>query len=205
MSSNDATPGTDFQGTTGGTFSWADGDADPKFIEFAIADDGIAENEEFFELDLSNPSGAVLGGNAAIRVRLLDGDGSSSAPNAVAGANQTVASGAQVSLDGSASNDPNGDTLTYQWTQLSGSPVTLTNANTASASFTAPTVNSDSLMRFELTVSDGLLLNSAETSVTVQRQAGGGNGGGGGGGSVSGALILSFLLFMLGRKRRLIQ
>jgi len=205
MTSNDATPGTDFQGTTSGTFSWADGDADPKSIEFAIADDGTAETEEFFELGLSNPSGTVLGGNAAIRVRLLDGDGSSSAPNAVAGANQTVASGAQVSLDGSASNDPNGDTLTYQWTQLSGSPVTLTNANTASASFTAPTVNSDSLIRFELTVSDGLLLNSAETSVTVQRQAGGGNGGGGGGGSVGIALTLILLLFALRQKHLLLQ
>ena len=204
MTSNDATPGTDFQGTTNGTINWADGDATPKVIEFAITDDGSVEDEEFFELSLSNAAGATLGGNDSVRVRLLDGDGTSSAPNAIAGANQTVASGAQVSLDGAASNDPNGDMITYQWIQLSGPPVTLTAADTATAGFTAPNVASDSLLRFELTVSDGLFQNTAETSVTVQRQPGGGNRGGGGG-SASGALVLALLTLVLGRRRRLIQ
>jgi chitinase len=113
-------------------------------------------------------------------VRLLDGDGASSAPNSIAGANQTVASGAQVSLDGTGSNDPDGDALTYQWVQLSGPQVTLSNATLATATFTAPNVNSDSLLRFQLTVDDGLMQNSAETSVTVQRQTGGGRKKGGG-------------------------
>lgn len=200
MTGNSATPGSDFQGATSGTFSWADGDANPKYIEFQIADDGVAENEEFFELGLSNANGATLGTNTSLRVRLLDGVGASSAPNAIAGANQTVASGAQVSLDGSGSNDPDGDALSYQWTQLSGPPVTLANATAATATFTAPSVNSDSLLRFELTVSDGLLQNSAETSVTVQRQPGG--GGKKGGGALHWAVVLSLLLLMLARKLR---
>lgn len=180
LSSNDATPGADFQGATSGTFSWTDGDANPRYIEFTIVDDGAAESEEFFELSLTNFSGAVPGSKDSVRVRLLDADGASSAPNAIAGANQTVDSGASVSLDGTGSNDPDGDTLTYQWTQLSGPSVSLANASSATATFTAPNVSSDSLLRFELTVDDGFLQSSAETAITVQRQAGGNRKKGGG-------------------------
>ena len=39
------------------------------------------------------------------------------APTANAGADQTVASGATVNLTGAGSTDPDGDTLTYAWTQ----------------------------------------------------------------------------------------
>jgi len=180
MSSNDATPGADFQGATSGTFNWADGDANPRYVEFTIEDDGVAEGEEFFELGLTNVGGATIGSRDSVRVRLLDADGASSAPNAIAGANQTVASGASVSLDGTGSNDPDGDNLTYEWTQLSGPSVTLANAASATATFTAPNVSSDSLLRFELTVNDGFLQSSAETAVTVQKQSGGNKKKGGG-------------------------
>lgn len=180
LNSNDATPGTDFQGATSGTFTWADGDANPKYVEFTIVDDGVAEGEEFFELGLANASGAVAGPKDSVRIRLLDADGAGSAPNAIAGANQTVASGAPVSLDGTASNDPDGDSLAYQWTQLSGPSVTLANASSATATFTAPSVSSDSLLRFELTVNDGFLQSTAQTAVTVQKQAGGNKKKGGG-------------------------
>lgn len=204
LTGNDATPGTDFQGNTSGTVSWADGDADPKTLEFPIVDDSVAEGTEFFELGLANASGATVGGINTVRVRLLDGNGSSSTPNAVAGANQTVASGAAVSLDGSGSNDPDGDPLTYEWLQLSGPPVTLVNADSATATFTAPNVNSDSLLRFQLTVHDGLLQNSAETSVTVQRQAGGGNQKKGGG-ATHWLMLLGLLVLAIRRRGTLRQ
>jgi hypothetical protein len=67
------------------------------------------------------------------------------APDARAGANQSVAldpstNTALVTLDGSASSDANGDTLTYSWTLVSrpsGSQAVLSGDNTAKPTFTA--------------------------------------------------------------------
>ena len=61
------------------------------------------------------------------------------APTADAGGDQTVAGGSgTVNLDGTASSDPDGDALTYAWTQTGGAGVTLSGADTATPSFTAP-------------------------------------------------------------------
>ena len=188
-------------GTTSGTINWADGDADPKSLEFSIVDDGAGEADEFFELTLNNAIGANVAAQSTLRIVLADGSGVNSAPNAIAGASQTVNSGAVVILNGSASNDSDGDALIYQWSQITGVVVTIVNATSASATFTAPTVSSDQLLRFELMVSDGVNVNSASTSVTVRRS---GNGLKKGGGSL-GWLMLLALLTVIVTQRRLDQ
>jgi len=74
-------------------------------------------------------------------------------PEARAGDDQTVATGASVTLDGSGSSDPNEDSLTFSWTQLSGTLVSLARADTASPTFMAPAL--PTVLTFQLTVDDG--------------------------------------------------
>jgi len=91
------------------------------------------------------------------------------APTANAGADQTVASGASVSLDGTGSSDPDADTLTFAWTQTGGTAVTLTGANTATPSFTAPA--GPATLTFQLEVCDPEPLCDTDTVVvTVSEQ-----------------------------------
>ncbi len=78
-------------------------------------------------------------------------------PDAAAGADQFVEIGEHVDLDARNSLPGNGTIVTWQWQQISGTPVTLAGGNQSLASFTAPTVpnQGDSLV-FEVTVTNDL-------------------------------------------------
>jgi K319L-like, PKD domain len=71
-----------------------------------------------------------------------------------AGEEQLVQSGALVSLNGNGSLDPEGLPLTFEWTQAEGPPVTLTGANIATPTFTAPQVAEPTSLVFRLVVHD---------------------------------------------------
>lgn len=98
---------------------------------------------------------------------------SNRAPIANAGINQNepehdgvIPTFTEITLDGSASSDPDGDSITYSWVQTdsSGYPVTLSGDTTATPSFTAPNLadvdppgdgpEDDPDLIFELTVTD---------------------------------------------------
>ena len=81
VSNGNATPGIDYTGPATGTLAWADGDANPKWIEYSIVDDGRAEANEFIELTLSNVSGASIGPAGQLLIDILDGTGSNTAPS----------------------------------------------------------------------------------------------------------------------------
>jgi hypothetical protein len=94
------------------------------------------------------------------------------APVADAGADQSVDQGDAVTLDGSASADPDGDALTFTWSQTAGPTVALSDAHAAAPTFTAPAVTADTVLVFSLVVSDGTLASGAdETRVTVRATA----------------------------------
>ncbi len=198
ISNSSASPSNDYSGPQTGTVTWADGDADPKWVEYAIVDDGAAEPDEFLELTVSNATGAVLGARTQLRIDIVDGTGVNNAPNSIAGSSQTVTSGATVTLDGSLSNDPDGDSLSYTWTQTLGPTVTLENADTSTASFAAPAVSSDTLLRFSLRATDSEGLSDTATAAVTVRSASV-SAGGSGGGAVSLWLLTLIALTAAGK------
>ncbi|MEE9248458.1 MAG: PKD domain-containing protein [Dehalococcoidia bacterium] len=85
------------------------------------------------------------------------------APTADAGEDQTVATGAEVQLDGSGSSDPEDDDLTYSWTLSvpEGSSATLMDANTINPTFDADV---DGTYVATLVVNDGTSDSAPDTA-----------------------------------------
>ena len=117
-----------------------------------------------FQLIVSD--GALTSAPALVNVTIKDVN---HAPVADAGSNQTVSEGSPVNLDGAQSYDVDGDTLSYQWQQVSGTSATLTTTTEALTTFDAPQVGaSGETLRFALTVDDGAATHTAYVGVRVE-------------------------------------
>ena len=92
----------------------------------------------------------------------IGGGSSNQAPIANAGSDVATAGGSEVTLNGSGSFDPEGNDLTYLWTQTSGTDVGIDGSTTVSVTF-----NVVDTSVFELTVSDGIFSTSDTVTVTV--------------------------------------
>ena len=113
-----------------------------------------------FQLTVTDPNNASATASTCVSVTNVE-----HAPLANAGGIYLVNEAAIGTLDGSLSSDPDGDALTYAWVQTAGVPVTLSNANTAYLSFTAPFVNAaGTTLKFSLTVNDGFGGLSSDTA-----------------------------------------
>ncbi len=125
-----------------------------------------------------------VAGNYVIQLIVRDGIASSNpatvtitatagvnrAPVANAGMNQSVNVGTQVTLNGSGSSDPDGNTITYVWLLTSkpaGSAATLVNPATVSPKFTPDIVGSYTA---QLIVNDGMLNSVAATMLVTATQ-----------------------------------
>ncbi|MCU7849156.1 MAG: hypothetical protein KZQ89_14420 [Candidatus Thiodiazotropha sp. (ex Lucinoma kastoroae)] len=97
--------------------------------------------------------------------QLIRGDVGNSAPIANAGPDQSVQSGQAVTLDGSASSDPDGDMLQYSWvilSQPSASDIVIGDPQATTPSFT-PYASGPYI--FELTVSDDESISQPDTVI----------------------------------------
>ncbi len=90
-------------------------------------------------------------------------------PTADAGEDQTVAPGETVVLNGEGSADPEGASLSYQWTRISGDiQVNLSAPDQARTQFVAPDPGDTAVtVEFELTVSDGQSQDSDTVAITL--------------------------------------
>ena len=120
-------------------------------IDFKVTDPGGLEGFALMTIVIGNATNAV--------------------PVVNAGGAQTVIENTMVTLAGSATDsDSDDNTLTYQWAQIGGTPtVVLTNADMATATFTAPNgLTNDAMLTFSLTATDtGGISGTATVVITV--------------------------------------
>jgi len=86
------------------------------------------------------------------------------APQADAGSDQAVTEGADVTLNGGSSSDPDGRIVSYAWEQIDGAAVQLSNSGSQQAAFVAPAVGSfGDRLTFRVTVTDDGGLTDSDT------------------------------------------
>lgn len=91
------------------------------------------------------------------------------APIADAGADFAVLESDPVQLDAGTSSDPESDSISFAWAQLSGPTVSLAVATTATPAFTAPAVTANETLTFQVTVTDSFGDSAVDTvNVTVE-------------------------------------
>lgn len=117
-----------------------------------------------FRLTATDEAGAT--GSDEINVTVQDVAAPNRVPVADAGPDQDVQEGATAQLLGSGLDD-DGTISGFQWRQIAGPNVTLSDATAARPSFTAPQVTADTQLQFELKVRDDRGAESAADTVTV--------------------------------------
>ena len=99
----------------------------------------------------------------------------STAPVVNAGSDQLVAHGSSVTLSATTTDDAYNTATTWQWTQTAGATVTLSNAASATVTFTAP--SNDETLTFSVTATDDTGLSSTDNIIIQVSTISSGGGG----------------------------
>ena len=139
--------------------------------DFEAPDDADGDGTYEVTVAVAVPASSMAGAQRATAALLVTLSDVNEAPVAQASASpERVPEGARVTLDGSASTDPDaGDTLTYLWTQADDGArrVTLSDASAEQPAFTSPSdLSAETELAFTLRVTDAGGLY-AEDTVTV--------------------------------------
>lgn len=156
-------------------------DADKAMATFTTPQVTSGGQAFVFKLIVTDKAGQASSATCVVNVSY-----DNEAPVAEAGEPQQTTDGIVVELDGSDSSDSDGTIATYQWEQTRGTSVELTGADTATPSFTAPSVAAEEVLEFTLwiTDNDGLkAMDTVEVLVAVLESATASSGGGGDSGS----------------------
>lgn len=147
-----------------GSFSWDDGDTSARIINFDVIDDDETEQQESYQLQLTSENSDFVGDVASINIIIRD-DESNQAPTVNELTERSIVAGELVEISAQGA-DPEGDALTWQWTQVSGSAITLNDSDTQTVFFTMP----DEDIVLEVTASDDFGVTASQ-QVSIQAEA----------------------------------
>ena len=107
--------------------------------------------------------------SAEVTLEIIQADSTNRAPTAIISVSPdpdstTLTTATEITLNGSASSDPDGDALDYTWSQPSAQSIDLSATNTAITTFTA---TDPGTYTFTLSISDGELGDNSEAIVTI--------------------------------------
>ncbi|ALR16122.1 M6 family metalloprotease domain-containing protein [Vibrio natriegens] len=149
-----------FQQPVHGTFTDNQYQPDHNFVGF-----------DSFQYRLVSADGSLASSAVNVSIEVI---GFNAAPNAVIDViNTELKAGNRVSLSAANSSDPDGDALTYQWKQVAGDTLSLSNPSDVTASFEIPKgAKAGDVFTFQLTVTDvSAALSIALVELEVQNSA----------------------------------
>ena len=147
------------------SLEWAAGELGDQRVTLTILNDDASENDENFAVILYNPENVTISGSSRVEVTIRDDD-SNQAPTVNTETSLNVNTRQAITLAATAS-DPEGQSMTFAWEQTSGASVTLANADSLSANFTAP--DTAGLLEFTFTATDDFgVASSMNVNVTVE-------------------------------------
>jgi hypothetical protein len=126
--------------------------SDPNSVRpsVSLADTNLVETSLLFELTVTDTGG--LKAKDSVIVNIISNN---LPPKADAGLNRSVNPHEEVMLDGLNSHDSDGAIVSYEWKQIKGPALILSQPNNVRATFLAPEVDDEGVsLIFELTVSD---------------------------------------------------